>query len=127
MTEVAQSVSGSTASPPPAGARHPQDPDPARSTKAAAVLALGVAAIVTGPMVGGIVPATIGLMLAREARGDMIAGGGYLTGARQLHIGRILAWVGLILAVAALVTASVFGLISLVDGAAAHDFPDTSD
>ena len=41
--------------------RHPMDPDPVRSTKAAAVLALGVAAVVTGPLVGGIVPATLGL------------------------------------------------------------------
>ncbi len=111
----------------PTGVRHPQDPDPTRSTKAAAVLALGVAAIVTGPMVGGIVPATIGLLLAREARGDMVAGRGYLTGDRFLRIGRILAWVGLGLAVASLVTASVVGLISLVDGAAIQDFPDTAD
>ncbi len=91
------------------------------------MLALGVAAIVTGPMVGGIVPATIGLMLAREARGDMIAGRGYLTGERSLRVGRMLAWIGLGLALASLVTASVIGLISLVDGAAAHDFPDTVD
>jgi (hydroxyamino)benzene mutase len=127
MTDVAQSVSGPAASAPPAGVRHPQDPDPTRSTKAAAVLALGVAAIVTGPMVGGIVPATIGLMLAREARGDMTAGRGYLTGERHLRMGRMLAWIGLGLAVAALVAASVIGLITLVDGAAAYDFPDTVD
>ena len=35
--------------------------------------------------------------------------------------------VALGLAIASLVTASVIGLISLVDGAAAHDFPDTVD
>jgi hypothetical protein len=127
MTDVAQSVSGPAGSMPPAGVRHPQDPDPARSTKAAAVLALGVAAIVTGPLVGGIVPATIGLVLAREARSDMIAGRGYLTGAGQLRLGRMLAWIGLGLAVAALVTASVIGLISLVNGVGPQDFPDTSD
>ena len=132
MTDVAQGLSGPDVSGPAAGAnpvgvRHPQDPDAARSTKAAAVLALGVAAIVTGPLVGGVVPATIGLVLAREARGDLIAGRGYLTGARHLRLGRYLALIGLGLAVASLVVASVIGLISLVDGAGAHDFPDTSD
>jgi hypothetical protein len=85
-----------------------------------------VAAVVTGPVGGGIVPATIGLILAREARGDLIAGRGYLTGSRQLRIGRLLAFIGLGLAVAALLTASVFGLISLANGSA-HDFPDTSN
>jgi hypothetical protein len=107
-------------------ARHPLDPDPARSTKAAAVLALGVAAVVTGPLVGGIVPATLGLVLAKQARGDIVAGRGYLTGGRQLQVGLILAWVGVALAVAALVVASVIGIISLAGGSG-HDFPDTSN
>jgi (hydroxyamino)benzene mutase len=111
-----------------AGLRHPQDPEPVRSTKAAAVLALGVAAVVTGPLVGGLIPATLGLTLARQARSDLIAGQGYLTGARQLRAGLTLAWVGLGLAIAALVVASVIGLISLADGASvAQDFPATSD
>lgn len=126
MTDVAHSVSEPAASSAPASVRHPQDPDSARSTKAAAVLALGVAAIATGPLLGGVVPATIGLLLSREARGDLVAGRGYLTGSRHLQIGRMLAWIGLGLAVASLVTASVLGLISLVDGAG-QDFPDTSD
>jgi hypothetical protein len=82
--------------------------------------------VVTGPLVGGVVPATLGLVLAREARGDLIAGRGYLTGSRQLRLGLILAWIGIGLAMAALVTASVIGLLSLADGGA-HDFPDTTD
>ena len=110
----------------PAQVRHPLDPDTARSTKAAAVLALGVAAVVTGPLVGGVVPATLGLVLAREARGDLIRSRGYLTGSRQLRIGLALAWVGIGLAVAALVTASIIGIISLANGGV-QDFPDTSN
>jgi (hydroxyamino)benzene mutase len=106
--------------------RHPLDPDPVRSTKAAAVLALGVAAVVTGPLVGGVVPATLGLAIARQARSDLMAGQGYLTGARQLRLGLTLAWVGIGLAVTALVIASVIGLISLAD-AGPHDFPNTSN
>src|SRR5262249_29140964 len=111
---------------PDEGGRHPLDPDPARSTKAAAVLALGVAAVVTGPVVGGIVPAAVGIALARQARGDLVAGRGSLTGGRHLRVGLVLAWIGVGLAVAALITASVIGLISLVNGGG-HDFPDTTN
>jgi hypothetical protein len=127
MTDVAPRVSDPAAGVPPPAARHPTDPDLVRSTKAAAVLALGVAAVVTGPLVGGIVPATIGLLLAQEARKDLVASRGYLINVRQLNLGRLLAWVGIGLAVASLITASVIGLISLVDGAAAYDFPDSAD
>ena len=143
MTDTAQGFPGpaAEAEPEPAGrpvpdraaaigrsaqVRHPLDPDPVRSTKAAAVLALGVAAVVTGPLVGGVVPATLGLVLAREARGDLVQARGYLTGSSQLRIGLVLAWVGIGLAVAALVTASVIGIISLANGGA-QDFPDTSN
>jgi hydroxylaminobenzene mutase len=122
MTDVLTAAEAAAQSP----ARHPLDPDPVHSTKAAAVLALGVAAVVTGPLVGGIVPATLGLTLARQARGDLIAGRGYLTGARQLRIGLMLAWIGIGLAAAALVVASIVGLISLADGSP-QDFPDISN
>ncbi|WP_344078780.1 hypothetical protein [Luedemannella helvata] len=108
--------------------RHPLDPEPVRSTKAAAVLALGVAAVVTAPVVGGIIPATVGLALARQARGDLVDGRGYLTGARQLRAGVILVWIALAIAVGALVAASVVGIISLAgDANSGQDFPPTSD
>jgi len=123
MTDTVAAASAASAEP---VVRHPLDPDPVRSTKAAAVLALGVAAVVTGPVIGGIVPATLGLALARQARSDLIAGQGYLTGARQLRLGLTLAWVGIGLAVTALVIASVLGLISLASPTG-HDFPATSD
>jgi hypothetical protein len=107
--------------------RHPLDPEPVRSTKAAALLALGVAAVVSAPVLGGVVPATLGLTLARQARRDIEAGQGYLTGGRQLRLGTILAWTGLVIAVASLVVASVIGLLSLARGGGAHDFPATTD
>ena len=87
MTDIASPAVVAATDP----ARHPLDPDPVRSTKAAAVLALGVAAVVTGPLVGGIVPATLGFALAREARSDIRAGRGYLTGGRQIRLGLTLA------------------------------------
>ena len=126
MTDTLSARSAAVTAPSHATERHPLDPDTVRSTKAAAVLALGVAAVVTGPVVGGIVPATLGLTLARQARSDLIAARGYLTGARQLRIGLILAWIGIGLAVTALVVASVIGIISL-GGSAGQDFPDSSD
>ena len=109
MTDVVTAAEAAAQSP----VRHPLDPDPVRSTKAAAVLALGVAAVVTGPLVGGIVPATVGLTIARQARGDLAGGRGYLTGARQLRIGLILAWIGIGLAVAALAVIGLMVCVSL--------------
>src|SRR5256885_13204629 len=69
------------------GARHPLDPDPVRSTKAAAVLALGIVAALTGFFLGGLVPATLALLLARQAHREQLAAAGFLTGGRALRIG----------------------------------------
>ncbi len=91
--------------------RHPLDPDPVPSTKAGAVLALGVVAALTGLLVGGLVPATIALLLAREARTDLRDAGGFLVGNRRIRIGVALAWTGVVLAATTLVVAIVFGLL----------------
>jgi hypothetical protein len=103
MSTVAQ-----VAEPP---SRHPLDPDPAPSTKAAAVLALGVVAALTGAMIGGLIPATIALVLAREVRADLRGAGGFLVGNRRLRVGVALAWTGIVLAAAALVMASIAVLL----------------
>lgn len=107
--------------------RHPDDPEPVRSTKAMAVLVLGVVAVVTGPLVGGIVPAAVALALARQARADLIAGRGYLVGAEQLRRGELLALIGLGLAALTLVIAAVAAMLSAADGPIPYDFPDTVD
>src|SRR5256885_14929829 len=93
------------------GARHPLDPDPVRSTKARAVLALGIAAALTGFFLGGLVPATLALLLARQVRAEQVAAEGFLTGARPLRVGVALAWVGIVLAATALAVAPVIGLL----------------
>ncbi|HET8659017.1 MAG TPA: hypothetical protein VFM55_08480 [Micromonosporaceae bacterium] len=103
-------------------ARHPLDPDPAHSSKATAVLVLGVVGAVTGPLVGGLVPAVVALALARQARTDLIAGRGFLVGARRLRTGISLAWLGVVLAAAALVVAVVVGLLRFAAGADGQDF-----
>lgn len=109
---------------PGASPRHPDDPDVVRDTKAGAVLALGVVALITAPVVGGVVPATLALYLARVTRAEMIEARGYLGGERTVRIGTGLAWAAIVLAAAALVTLTVWGLLGL-GGGASQDFDPT--
>ncbi|MGH3727228.1 MAG: hypothetical protein ACRDTU_00580 [Micromonosporaceae bacterium] len=106
--------------PTPAGAdrarrvgRHPQDPDPVRATKARAVLALGIVALATSFTVGGIIPAVLALQLARQARADMRASEGFLTGGKLLRIGELLAWAAVVVVATVLVLAAIVGVFRL--------------
>jgi hydroxylaminobenzene mutase len=112
----------------PAGAptRHPMDPEPTGSSKARAVFALGLAALITGPLVGGVIPATVALVLARQTHRQLYASGGYLTGSAWIRRGRRLAWAGIILALTALVVASIAGLLH-VAGTPGQDFDTDTD
>ena len=107
--------------------RHPLDPEPVRSSKAGAVLALGIIALLTGPFVGGVVPATIALLLGRQARREAYAAGGYLTGAATIRRGERLAWAGLVLAAATLVVAVVIGVARLAESPYGHDYAPNVD
>ena len=111
----------------PAGAptRHPMDPEPAPSTKAKAVFALGVMALLTGALIGGVIPGTIALLLARQVERQAYAARGYLTGSAYVRRGRRLAWTGIILALAALVVAVIAGLLHLAP--AGRDFTSSTD
>lgn len=104
------------------GLRHPLDPDPARSTKARAVFALGLIGALTGPFIGGVVPATVALQLARQARREAYASGGFLTGGAWLRRGEWLAWTGLVLVAVSVVVAVVIGVVRLADAPFGHDF-----
>ena len=66
------------------------------------------------------------LLLARQAHAELTEARGYLTGAGRLQVGVTLAWIALVMAAAAVVTASVIGILNLVDPAG-QDFPATSD
>jgi hydroxylaminobenzene mutase len=112
---------------PTARARHPLDPDPVGSTKSRAVLALGIVAFLTGPLIGGVVPATVALTLARQARRDAYAGGGYLTGATLIRRGERLAWAGLVLVLAALVVALIVALLHWAGSPTGQDFGPNVD
>ncbi|MEV4533540.1 hypothetical protein AB0J82_06890 [Asanoa sp. NPDC049518] len=102
--------------------RHPLDPDPVRSSKAGAVFGLGLLAAVTGVLVGGVVPATIALLLARQARREAYASGGFLTGSSWVRRGERLAWIGIMLCVATVVVATVIGILKSAGPGGVQDF-----
>jgi (hydroxyamino)benzene mutase len=111
----------------PSSRRHPLDPDPVRSSKAYAVFTLGAVSALTGFFVGGVVPATVAMLLARQARREAYSSGGYLTGSVWVRRGERLAWLGLILAATAVVAALVIGVIRLAGNPAGHDFAPSVD
>jgi len=106
--------------------RHPMDPDPSGSTKARAVYALGLVGFLLGPFIGGVIPATLALLLARQTHRQQYAAGGYLTGSAWVRRGRRLAWAGIILALTALVVAVIAGLLH-VAGTPGQDFDTNTD
>ncbi len=87
------------ASPAPAGpgepVRHPRDPQERGSTKASAVLALGITALALSFCGGGVLPGAVALLLARPAREEIAAARGFLTGGRAIRTGTILATVAI--------------------------------
>lgn len=106
--------------------RHPKDPEPIRCSKAAAVLALGIVAVITAPLVAGVVPAVMALVLARQARADIRAGEGFLTGGYLVRTGINLAWIAVVVAAFMLVIAAVNGLLYLAPGAGQDFAPYTT-
>jgi hydroxylaminobenzene mutase len=103
------------------------DPDTAPSTKARAVFALGLVGFLTGAFIGGVIPATVALLLARQTARDAYASGGYLTGSAWIRRGRRLAWVGLVLALTSLVVAAIAGLLHLAGTPGGADFAPGTD
>jgi hypothetical protein len=103
------------------------DPEPAPSTKARAVFALGLVALLTGALVGGVIPATVALILARQVRRQAYAARGYLIGARWVRRGERLAWAGIVLALTALVVAAIAGLLHLAATPGGQDFDSDTD
>ena len=106
--------------------RHPFDPEPTADTKATAAFGLGLLAAVTGPVVGGVVPAIVALILTRQARRDIADGHGWLTGAGRVRWAERLAWVGLGLAVVSLVALTTY-LVLRPAGPISQDFPPSVD
>lgn len=89
------------------------------------MLGLGIVALVTGPVLAGVIPATVALVLAREARTDLRAAGGFLVGGRRLRVGCALAWGGILLAVASAVVMAIVGLLALAATVGGRDYAPT--
>ena len=102
--------------------RHPADPEPVRDTKAVAAYVLGWVALVTGLLVGGVVPAVIALALARQARTDIETSDGWRTGATLVVRGERLAWGAVALAALTVGVAVIIGVL-MRSANPAHDFP----
>jgi hypothetical protein len=107
--------------------RHPLDPEPVRATKSRVVFALGMVALLTGPFVGGLVPGTLALLLASQARREAYAARGFLTGGAWVRRGERLAWAGIVLAATALVAAAVIGLMHTAQAPVGQDFDSNID
>ena len=107
--------------------RHPMDPDPAPSSKARAIFALGLVGFLTGVLVGGVIPATVALLMSRQAARDAYAAKGYLTGSVWIRRGRRLAWTGLVLALTTVVVAVIAGLLHLAATPSGPDFAPGTD
>lgn len=86
------------------------------------MFALGLVALVTGPFLGGLVPASIAIALAAQARREAFHSEGYLTGSTWLRRGEKLAWIGVGLAATSLVVAIVIGVVDFAGTPAGHDF-----
>ena len=107
--------------------RHPMDPEPAPSSKARAVFALGLLGFLTGAFIGGVIPATIALLMTRQVANQAYAAGGYLTGSVLVRRGRVLAWAGIVLALTALVVAVIVGLLHLAGSPGGPDYDSNTD
>jgi hypothetical protein len=106
---------GATGAPAPGAAlRHPQDPEERRSSKAGAVLALGIVGLFLMLCGGGLAPAIAGLVLAGPARGEIRASAGFLTGERTIKAGTLMCWIALLVSVVVVVVVVVGLLISTV-------------
>jgi len=95
------------------GVRHPDDPDPVESTKVVAALTLAVLGVMFAPFVGGVVPALLALLLARQAEADIRESEGFLLGAGRLRRIRRLAWTALGLAAAVVVALLLVWVVHL--------------
>lgn len=111
----------------PGQLRHPDDPQPVLASKARAVWILGWLAVLTGPLVGGAVPATVALVLARQFRREAYRAQGFLTGGGLARRGEQLAWAGLVLAAVAVTATLVVGLFQLAGRPPGPDYPPYVD
>ncbi|GAA2292457.1 hypothetical protein GCM10009853_055400 [Glycomyces scopariae] len=95
------------------GVRHPDDPEPVESTKVVAARMLAGVGAALSVFVGGVIPAVIALMLARQAEADIRASEGFLLGASRLPAIRRTAWTAIGIAGAVAVAALLLWVLAM--------------
>lgn len=74
---------------------------------------LAAVGIALSPFVGGVIPALIALVLARQAEADIRASEGFLLGASRLPSIRRLSWIAIGISAAVVVAVVLVGVVSL--------------
>jgi hydroxylaminobenzene mutase len=97
---------------------------PRPSTVARWSLLLGITGMLTAPLLGGIVPGLLAVILASSGRRELVAAEGWLTGHRQLAAGRVLGLTAVWVALTVAVALTVQWLLGLGDAAVHPVFPD---
>ncbi|HEV7756888.1 MAG TPA: hypothetical protein VGO94_13620 [Mycobacteriales bacterium] len=98
---------------------------PRPSSAATASLVLGIIGVLTAPLLGGLIPGVLAVLLASSARTEIHAAEGWLTGMRRVVAGRVLGWVAIWLVVTAAVAMLALWLIGVGDAAVSPTYPDT--
>jgi hypothetical protein len=86
---------------------------------------LGIVGLVTAPLLGGLIPGVLAVLLASSARAEIRAAEGWLTGMRRVVAGRALGWVAIWLVVTAAVAMVALWLVGVGDNAVSPTYPDT--
>jgi hypothetical protein len=98
---------------------------PRPSSAATGALVLGIIGVVTAPLLGGVVPGVLAVLLASSARDEIRAAEGWLTGLRRVAAGRVLGWVAIWVAITMAVAMLALWLIGVGDAAVSPTYPDT--
>lgn len=99
-----------------AGRRHPLDPDPVPATKAQAVRWLAIVALAFSPVLAGVVPAVVALVMARDTASQMRSSEGFLTGTGPLLSGVRLARLALLVSIAVVVIGVAIAMLRTGNG-----------
>ncbi|HEV7756348.1 MAG TPA: hypothetical protein VGO94_10870 [Mycobacteriales bacterium] len=116
---------GGGAVPPWPAQPYPPAAVPRPSSAATASVVLGIVGVLTAPLLGGLLPGVLAVLLASSARAEIITAEGWLTGLRWVAAGRVLGWVAIWLAVTTAVAIVALWLIGVGDAAVSPTYPDS--
>jgi hypothetical protein len=86
-------------------------------------IVLGLLGVLTAPLLGGVVPGVLAVVLANAARREIADAEGWLTGSRQLVAGRVLGWTAVWVGAAVAVALVVQWLLGFGDAAVHPTYP----